>query len=61
DSVSPLAVLSRGYSITKSGEKVVKSTRDVTTGDILTTELHDGRLQAQVIDVTPANPNDEST
>ncbi|MCO7188860.1 MULTISPECIES: exodeoxyribonuclease VII large subunit [unclassified Pseudoalteromonas] len=60
DSVSPLAVLSRGYSITKSGGKVVKSTRDVTAGDILTTELHDGRLQTQVIDVTPAEPNREN-
>lgn len=60
DSVSPLAVLSRGYSITKSGEKVVKSTQDVTAGDLLTTELHDGRLQTQVIDVTPADPSGES-
>ncbi|QTL35970.1 exodeoxyribonuclease VII large subunit [Pseudoalteromonas viridis] len=61
DSVSPLAVLARGYSITKSAQKVVKSTQDVAVGDVLTTELHDGRLQTQVLEIAPHSPDNERT
>ena len=49
DSVSPLNVLARGYSITKTAQnKVVKSVEDVKVGDVLTTELVDGQVISKV-------------
>jgi len=49
DSVSPLNVLARGYSITKTAEnKVVKSVEDVKVGDVLITELVDGQVTSKV-------------
>ena len=48
DSVSPLNVLARGYSITKSKQgKVIKSVTQVNSGDILITELADGTIESQ--------------
>ncbi|NMP02715.1 exodeoxyribonuclease VII large subunit [Pseudoalteromonas arctica] len=53
DSVSPLNVLARGYSITKTQQgKVVKSVGQIKTGDVLITELVDGSIESQVIPVT---------
>lgn len=50
ESVSPLNVLSRGYSITKSEQgKVVKSVSDTEKGAVLITELSDGQLRSRVI------------
>ncbi|MGE6463692.1 exodeoxyribonuclease VII large subunit [Pseudoalteromonas tetraodonis] len=49
DSVSPLNVLARGYSITKTAQnKVVKSVEDVKVGDVLITELVDGQVTSKV-------------
>ena len=49
DSVSPLNVLARGYSITKAAQnKVVKSVEDVKVGDVLITELVDGQVISKV-------------
>lgn len=50
DTVSPLATLSRGYSITqnKSG-KVLTNTRNIKSGDLLTTKLLEGEVQSKVI------------
>jgi len=53
DSVSPLNVLARGYSITKTQQgKVVKSVGQIKTGDVLITELVDGSIESQVIPIT---------
>ncbi|WP_240701205.1 MULTISPECIES: exodeoxyribonuclease VII large subunit [unclassified Pseudoalteromonas] len=50
DSVSPLSVLARGYSITKNKQgQVVKSVSQVNSGELLTTELADGQLQSKVV------------
>ena len=49
NSVSPLATLSRGYSISFKDEDVVTRAQDVTTGDVLTTRLHDGEIKSKVI------------
>lgn len=50
DSVSPLNVLARGYSITKTQQgKVVKSVGQIKTGDVLVTELVDGSIESQII------------
>lgn len=48
--LSPLAVLERGYSIVRKGEKVVKSPEDVATGDTLEIKLHKGKISSKVID-----------
>ncbi|AOT06782.1 exodeoxyribonuclease VII large subunit [Pseudoalteromonas luteoviolacea] len=52
DSVSPLAVLSRGYSITQKANHVVTSISDVQTGDALVTQLVDGQVHTKVTNIT---------
>lgn len=47
-SVSPLATLARGYSITFSGTDAVISTRQVAQGDALTTRVADGEITSTV-------------
>ncbi|KAF7779608.1 exodeoxyribonuclease VII large subunit [Pseudoalteromonas marina] len=50
DSVSPLNVLSRGYSITKTQQgKVVKSVGQIKAGDVLVTELVDGSVKSTAL------------
>lgn len=50
ESVSPLSVLARGYSITKSEQgKVIKSVSNVEKDAVLITELSDGQLKSRVI------------
>jgi len=55
NSVSPLATLERGYSITynASGE-VVKSTKQLNVGDTLTSQLHHGSITS-VVSATDTN------
>jgi len=50
ESVSPLNVLARGYSLTrKESEKdVLRTTERVRPGDILVTQLHQGRIVSRV-------------
>lgn len=54
EGVSPLATLTRGYSVTtvESG-KVLKKTRQVKSGDKLTTRLDDGWVESEVITTLP--------
>ncbi|MDP2484244.1 exodeoxyribonuclease VII large subunit [Pseudoalteromonas marina] len=50
DSVSPLNVLARGYSITKTQQgKVVKSVGQIKAGDVLVTELVDGSVESTAL------------
>ena len=50
--VSPLAVLGRGYSLTRNGEgKLVKTADDVRWGDVLQTEVSDGVIESVVQDI----------
>jgi exodeoxyribonuclease VII large subunit len=50
DSVSPLNVLARGYSITKTQQgKVVKSVGQIKAGDVLVTELVDGSVKSTAL------------
>ena len=50
DSVSPLNVLARGYSITKTQQgKVIKSVEQIKTGDVLITELGDGSVESTAL------------
>ncbi|WP_282066232.1 exodeoxyribonuclease VII large subunit [Vibrio rotiferianus] len=49
DTVSPLATLKRGYSITQTEKgQVVTQAKDVKTGDVLVTRLSDGELHSTV-------------
>nr|WP_277753701.1 exodeoxyribonuclease VII large subunit [Vibrio parahaemolyticus] len=49
DTVSPLATLKRGYSITQTDQgKVVTSADDVKTGDLLVTRLANGEIHSTV-------------
>lgn len=49
NALSPLAVLDRGYSITRTDDgRVVRHSRDVDIHDLLTIILSDGRLKAEV-------------
>ena len=52
EAMSPLKVLSRGYSMTKNAEgKLVKSVNDVSANEEVTVLLSDGELRAQIEEV----------
>ena len=44
DSLSPLAVLGRGYAVAKYGEDVIKSVKNVNIGDKINVVLSDGTI-----------------
>jgi exodeoxyribonuclease VII large subunit len=49
DSLSPLAVLGRGYSLTRTPDgHIVRAARDVRPGDPLSVLLHEGRVDCRV-------------
>ncbi|MCL1036403.1 exodeoxyribonuclease VII large subunit [Shewanella submarina] len=52
-SVSPLATLSRGYSISSADGKVLHTAQEVKPGDELTTRLSEGELVSTVTQVKP--------
>ena len=55
EAVSPLATLARGYSVTTATDgKLLKQTKQVAPGDILSTRLSDGWIESQVTGITPA-------
>ncbi|WP_405293861.1 exodeoxyribonuclease VII large subunit [Methanobrevibacter sp.] len=47
--LNPLLTLKRGYSIAKSGDKVISSAKDVKTGDEVDIEFDDGIVNTKVI------------
>lgn len=51
NALSPLAVLSRGYSITKHDGKVITAKADVSIGDTISISLSDGDILAEVTEV----------
>ena len=58
EAVSPLATLARGYSVTTAKEgEVLKQTKQVTAGDVLTTRLSDGWVESEVRAVTKTKKN----
>ena len=48
DSLSPLRVVDRGYSITSLNGQVVKNTSDANVGDSIEVKVSDGHFEAQV-------------
>jgi exodeoxyribonuclease VII large subunit len=57
ESVSPLKVLSRGYSVVESNDGVVESVEDVSAGDEIDVLLKDGEVEATV-DATRKNDSE---
>ena len=51
DSLSPLKVLSRGYSIIKKDDIVVLDADNLNTGDIVSFQLKNGTAKAEIIEV----------
>lgn len=54
DALSPLAVLGRGFSLTKrlSDGSLVRSAREVKVGDRLSTLIPDGEIRSEVVEVS---------
>lgn len=50
--VNPLNILSKGYSVVKSNDKVIKSYKDLKKDDIINIKLHEGNISASVIEVS---------
>lgn len=48
DSLSPLKVVDRGYSIAQKGQDVVKSVNQVKVGDLLSIKVSDGTIETEV-------------
>ena len=58
DSLSPLSVLHRGYSVTLDNKgKSLRSVKEVHSGDKLQVRMEDGTLQTKVVSVKPKHPN----
>ena len=53
EALSPVAILSRGYSITRSERGIVRSAREVKPGDRLTTKLGSGEITSRVDETKP--------
>jgi exodeoxyribonuclease VII large subunit len=51
DALSPLSILSRGYSVAEGQKGIVKTVEDVTIGEQLSLILSDGRLCAEVTEI----------
>lgn len=51
DALSPLKVLSRGYSITKKNNSIIKCADELNVGDNISIQFKDGCVQAEVIEV----------
>ncbi len=50
DAISPLKVLSRGYSIASKGSKIIRSACDARPGDVLDLRFSDGTIRCTVED-----------
>lgn len=48
ETLSPLLTLKRGYTMTKINDKVVKSSKDLKSGDNITIDFTDGNVEATV-------------
>jgi exodeoxyribonuclease VII large subunit len=57
-SLSPLAVLDRGYALVLSSDgALIRSTAQIATGNQLTTRLADGSFSSRVENISPAAPD----
>lgn len=49
DALSPLKILKRGYSVVKSGDKIISSVNDVDVNEQINIMVSDGQISAQVL------------
>lgn len=49
DSMNPLKVLSRGYSIVSKEERIIDSVKEVSKGDVVTVKFSDGETKCEVL------------
>ncbi|MFT6269399.1 MAG: exodeoxyribonuclease VII large subunit [Alphaproteobacteria bacterium] len=61
DTVSPLATLSRGYSITLSENNLLTSVKDIQTNQIITSKFADGEIESTVNTIKNTSPNSSSS
>lgn len=61
DAYSPLKVMKRGYSLSYSNQKIVRSVHDVDKNDMLETKLVDGVIRSKICEKEEVygNKNDE--
>jgi exodeoxyribonuclease VII large subunit len=52
DSLNPLAIMDKGYSINRVNGKILTDIKDVKTGDTLVTELKNGKVISTVMEVS---------
>lgn len=52
EALSPLSVLSRGYSIVQNENKVAKSVKDLSIGENITIRLSDGKAECEIKTIT---------
>lgn len=55
DALSPLKVLTRGYSITYAGDAILTDTAAVQTGDLLRTKLSQGEIISRAEQILPSD------
>ena len=48
DNISPLKVLSRGYSVVKTSDKTISSINDININDVIQVRVNDGKFYANV-------------
>jgi exodeoxyribonuclease VII large subunit len=48
--VDPVNILKKGYAMVYKEGRLIKSIREINTGDLILTGLHDGRFQSRVVD-----------
>ncbi len=51
DSLSPLKVLSRGYSIAKKDDNIITNSNDLSVGDSISIQFADGNAKAEITEV----------
>jgi exodeoxyribonuclease VII large subunit len=51
DSLNPLAIMDKGYSINRVNDKILTNIDNVKVGDTLVTELKNGKLTSKVVEV----------
>ena len=51
DSLSPLKVLARGYSITKKDENIITDSKNLSVGDSISIQFADGSAKAEITEV----------
>ena len=51
DSLSPLKVLARGYSIAKKDENIIVNSKDLAIGDSISIQFTNGNAKAKITEV----------